>query len=67
MPYSVSVTEWDWRSMAQKTWTQNAPAAKHKSHPAAEAGTNRMPTGLNHRIASLPQLELLRETRPARR
>jgi hypothetical protein len=54
MPYRVSLTECECRSIAQKVFTQKASAPAHSSQPTADAGANNCPAGLNHRIRHSP-------------
>lgn len=42
-PYSVSLTEWEWRSITTNTWMQNSIANESASHPATETGRNSQP------------------------
>jgi hypothetical protein len=37
-PYNVSLTECEWRSIARKTLTQKATAARETTAPAADIG-----------------------------
>lgn len=38
IPYSVSVAEWEWRSIAMNTWTQKARASATISMPYQKTG-----------------------------
>jgi hypothetical protein len=46
----VSLTECEWRSIAQKVLAQKAAAPAQSTHPIADTGTKSGPAGLNHRI-----------------